>query len=29
MLDDASIIADLQVKKAMDIVKEAAVIKAE
>ena len=29
MLDDASIIADLQVKKAMDIVKESAVIKAE
>ena len=29
MLDDASIIADLQVKKAMDIVKEAAVVKAE
>ena len=29
MLDDASIIADLQVKKAMDIVKESAVVKAE
>ena len=29
MLDDASIIADIQVKKAMDIVKESAVIKAE
>jgi trigger factor len=29
MLDDASIIADLQVKKAMDIVKASAVIKAE
>ena len=29
MLDDASIIADIQVKKAMDIVKEAAVAKAE
>ncbi len=29
MLDDASIIADLQVKKAMDIVKESAVAKAE
>ena len=29
MLDDASIIADIQVKKAMDIVKESAVVKAE
>ncbi len=29
MLDDASIIADIQVKKAMDIVKETAVAKAE
>ncbi len=29
MLDDASIIADIQVKKAMDIVKESAVAKAE
>ena len=29
MLDDASIIADLQIKKAMDIVKESAVVKAE
>ena len=29
MLDDASIIADLQVKKAMDIVKESAIVKAE
>ena len=29
MLDDASIIADIQVKKAMDIVKESAVMKAE
>ena len=27
MLDDASIIADIQVKKAMDIVKESAVVK--